>query len=98
MIDARYAITEEEQEKYLKKYFPWGPDNALSEFPKKQKRKLIILNHIIKHFELNKKYTEKEVNEILKSIYVDYVSIRRYLIEYGFMERMQDCSFYWVKT
>ncbi|RIJ63707.1 DUF2087 domain-containing protein [Rummeliibacillus sp. POC4] len=28
---------------------------------------------------------------------VDYVSLRRYLIEYGFMERTDDCSIYWVK-
>lgn len=98
MVDARYAITEEEKQRYLKKYFPYGLDGELKEFPKKQKRKLVILNHIMKRFELNKKYTEQEVNEILKSVYPDYVTIRRYLIEYGFMERMQDGSCYWVKV
>ncbi|MBN2536322.1 MAG: DUF2087 domain-containing protein [Spirochaetales bacterium] len=97
MIDTRYEITEKEREKFIKQYFPYGPEGDLKEFPKKQKRKLVILNHIIKRFDLNKKYTEKEVNEILKLIYPDYVTIRRYLIEYGFMERLQDGSSYWVK-
>ena len=98
MIDSRYAVTEEEKEKYLKQYFPYGPDNELSEFPKKEKRKLVILHHIMQRFELNKKYTEKQVNEILKSVFHDYVTLRRYLIEYGFMERKPDGSSYWVKV
>jgi hypothetical protein len=98
MIDTGYTITEEERQKYIHKYFPNGPDGRLSEFPKKEKRKLIILDHIIKRFELNRKYTEKEVKEILIRIYDDYVTMRRYLIDYGIMERYQDCSFYWVKV
>ncbi|AVQ98165.1 hypothetical protein OBCHQ24_03680 [Oceanobacillus iheyensis] len=38
-----------------------------------------------------------EVNEILKSIYINYVKIRRYFIEYGFMKRSRYCTEYWVK-
>ena len=36
-------------------------------------------------------------NSVLKLIYEDYATIRRYLIEYGFMERTNDCKEYWVK-
>ena len=97
MVDDRYAITEEENEKYLKKYFENGLDGPLSKFPLKEKRKIIVLMNIIKRFDSTKKYTEKEVNEILKKIYPDYVTIRRYLIEYGFMDRLIDGSKYWVK-
>lgn len=97
MVDDRYAITEEENEKYLKKYFEYGLDGPLSKFPLKEKRKIIVLTNIIKRFDSTKKYTEKEVNEILKKIYPDYVTIRRYLIEYGFMDRLDDGSEYWVK-
>jgi len=28
---------------------------------------------------------------------VDHATLRRYLIEYGFLERTQDCGTYWVK-
>jgi hypothetical protein len=98
MVDMRYKITEEERDKYLKQYFPYGQEGKISEFPKKEKRKIVILSHIISRFEINRNYTEKEINEILKTVFHDYVTIRRYLIEYGFMERKPDCSSYWVKT
>jgi hypothetical protein len=97
MVDDRYAITDEENEKFLKKYFPEGTDGPLSEFPVKEKRKIAILRNLIKRFDKERKYTEKEVNEILKNAYHDYVTLRRYLIEYGFMDRIKDGSSYWVK-
>ncbi len=94
MVDERYVITEEESEKILKSYFK---DCKLKTFPAGEKKKIVILKEIIGSFDVNKKYTEKEVNEILKDIFDDFVTIRRYLIEYGFMEREKDCSRYWVK-
>ncbi|MDF2672825.1 MAG: hypothetical protein K0R09_1090 [Clostridiales bacterium] len=97
MIDERYAITEEENNKVLNQYFPEGLEGKLLGFPKKEKKKLIILKHIINRFDANMKYTEKEVNTILEEIYSDYVTIRRYLIEYGFMDRHRDGSQYWIK-
>lgn len=97
MTDERYATTEEENEQTLSRYFKTGLEGPLSEFPAREKRKIVVLKHIIKRFELNKKYTEKEVNEVLKSIYPDFATIRRYLIEYGFMDRHDDGSLYWVK-
>lgn len=98
MIDDRYTITEEENNKVISQYFPESLEGGLKEFPKKQKRKIIILKHIIDKFEVDKKYTEKEVNEILEKIYFDYATIRRYLIEYGFMDRLRDGSQYWIKN
>ncbi|HLU21686.1 DUF2087 domain-containing protein [Lederbergia graminis] len=97
MVDDRYAITETEKQKVLSTYFKDGKDGKLDTFPSKEKRKLIVLQNIIQHFKVTKIYTEKEVNEILKQIYDDFVTIRRYLIEYGFMERNKDGSEYWVK-
>ncbi len=98
MIDERYAITEEENQKIIKKYFKEGPEGALSEFPAKEKRKVIILNHLIKRFDPEKRYTEKEVNEVLTFAYHDHVTLRRYLIEYGHMDRLKDGSVYWVRV
>jgi hypothetical protein len=94
MVDERYATTEEEREKILKSYFK---GNRLSTFPSSEKKKIVVLQHIMKNFNVNNKYMEKEVNEVLKNIYEDFVTIRRYLIEYGFMDRTKDCSLYWVK-
>lgn len=98
MLDERYAITEEENETILKTYFEYGLNGPLKEFPKKEKRKVAILKHIIKRFDPDRTYTEKEVNAILKEVFDDYVTLRRYLIDYGFMERYADGSGYWVKA
>jgi len=94
MMDDRYAITEEEREKVLKNYLK---DGKLTNFPSKEKKKIVVLKYIMESFEANREYEEKEVNEIIKNIYEDFVTIRRYLIEYGFMDRKKDCSSYWVK-
>lgn len=97
MVDERYATTEEEKQKVLSTYFKNGLDGSLDTFPSKEKRKIIVLQNILTRFEPNTVYAEKEINEILKTIYSDFATIRRYLIEYGFMERSRDCSEYWIK-
>ena len=52
---------------------------------------------IAKEFEEGIRYSEVQVNEILKDIYPDYVTLRRYLIEYDYLERTRDGSAYWKK-
>ncbi|MCA1057500.1 DUF2087 domain-containing protein [Rossellomorea aquimaris] len=94
MVDERYNITQEEQDKILKKYFSEG---ILTKFPPKEKQRLVILREISKQLKENDHYDEKELNQLLKSMYDDYVLIRRYLIEYGFLDRKPDGSKYWVK-
>ncbi|XRG77882.1 DUF2087 domain-containing protein [Rossellomorea sp. GAMAL-10_SWC] len=98
MVDERYNITEDEMEKTLKKYFPEGIEGPLKKFPLKEKQKLVVLREIVKRFSPNKKYTEKEINEVLTATYPDYVVLRRYLIEYGFIDRKSDGSSYWLKA
>ncbi|GAB6991903.1 hypothetical protein JCM16418A_39530 [Paenibacillus pini] len=96
-LDQRFVITEDENEQILNDYFKEGLDGPLLKFPKKEKRKVVILSHLIKDFNSQKKYTEKEVNLVLKARFDDYVTLRRYLIEYGWMDRLPDGSRYWVK-
>ncbi|MGG1574722.1 DUF2087 domain-containing protein [Fictibacillus sp. NRS-1165] len=96
MIDERYNVTKEEKEKMVKKYFIDGT-MALKTFPSKQKQKLIVIREISSLFAAEKTYTEKEVNEILKTVYHDYVTLRRYMIAYGFLDRKADGSAYWLK-
>jgi hypothetical protein len=97
MVDDRYNVTEEENEKMLNKYFPEGTNGPLKTFPLKEKQKLIVLREIAKRFDSEKTYNEKQVNAILKAAYHDYVTVRRYLIEYGFLDRKPDGSEYWKK-
>lgn len=98
MVDDRYNVTKEENESILKKYFRQGTDGPLKTFSTKEKHKLVILREIAKRFSREKIYNEKEVNEILKKVYAeDFVTLRRYLIEYGFLDRKPDGSQYWIK-
>nr|WP_042477630.1 DUF2087 domain-containing protein [Bacillus ndiopicus] len=96
-VDERYSIEDKEREKVLQTYFKQGLDGSIETIPSKEKRKLIILQHILKRFTVGKAYTEKEVNTILKTVHADFVTLRRYLIEYGFMDRSNDGSSYWIK-
>lgn len=97
MVDQRYAITQQENDDILRTYFKEGLNGPLSEFPRKEKRKIAILRHLARQFKDGRSYTEKEVNAMLKARYSDYVTLRRYLIEYGFLDREADGSRYWVK-
>ncbi len=59
----------------------------LKTFPAKEKKKIVVLKKISEQFENKRRYLEKEVNEVIKGIFDDFATIRRYLIEYGFMEK-----------
>lgn len=97
MVDDRYNITQEEMEKILKKYFPNGTNEPLVKFPPREKQRLIVLREIAGRLKPEHAYGEKELNQALKVIYEDYALIRRYLIDYGFLDRKPDGSEYWLK-
>lgn len=94
-LDDRYNITDKERENTIKVYI--DENGALKTYPAKEKKKIIVLSEIVKNFSMGRIYTEKEIDRVLKRIYQDNASIRRALIEYGFLERNNECSKYWVK-
>lgn len=94
--DARCSITAAEREMAIKAYF--DENGALKQIPAKEKKKIIVLYEIMKNFNPNQAYSEKEVNGVLARIYPDYAALRRALIEYRFMERTPDGSVYRATT
>ncbi|MBB4826180.1 hypothetical protein HNO89_003417 [Sporosarcina luteola] len=96
-MSANLHFTSEEREKVLKSYFRNGLNGPLETFPSKEKRKLIIATELIKRFNKETLYTEKEVNDILKKIYPDFATIRRFFIDNGFMCRSEDGKSYWIE-
>lgn len=88
--------TAAEHEKVIGKYFTDGAESPLKSFPTKEKHKRIVLGEIVKYFETKRNYSEKEVNAILEEVFEDYAVIRRNLIDYGFMNRVEDGSRYWL--
>ncbi|MBU8880866.1 DUF2087 domain-containing protein [Bacillus sp. FJAT-29790] len=97
MVDDRYNVTKEENEKLLMKFFPEGTKGQLKTFPPKEKQRLVVLRAVAERFTYETIYGEKEINQILEEVYHDYVLLRRYLIEYGFLDRKPDGSEYWLK-
>lgn len=90
MIDERYSVTESERLERLSRFF--NENGEFTRFPKKEKDKVIFLREIVRVFKPGLNYSEEQANEMLKAFYDDYVLLRRYLIEYGLIERKPDGS------
>ena len=90
-------VPEEDQEedvrKVLKTYL--NADGTIRQLPQEGKKMLIILHFILDAFSFDTNYTEKEVNTILRRFHVDTATLRRNLIDYGFMARESDGTRYW---
>jgi hypothetical protein len=95
--DDRVVVTEVEAAGLLEKYFEPGPEVRLKKFPRKQKEKLVVLNRLAELFEKDRFYTEKEINADLEGVYPDYVTVRRYMVDYGFLDRKPGGGDYWRK-
>jgi biotin operon repressor len=68
----------------------------LKQIPAQRKKRVIILRHLLTRFAPDWEYSEREVNEILKVANEDYATLRRELVDYGFMNR--DKGIYRVAT
>ena len=54
---------------------------------KESLRRAVLQEFVEEHFERGKVYAEQEVNAIIRQVYEDYCSVRRYLVDYGMMLR-----------
>ncbi|WP_040192056.1 DUF2087 domain-containing protein [Clostridium culturomicium] len=93
-LDDRFNITDKEKAQVIANYM--DESGALKTYPSKEKKKIIVLEEIAKNFSKGKHYSEKEINRIIKRIHEDYATIRRALIEYGFLDRNNTGTDYWV--
>lgn len=89
------VVQEERIEKYRQKVLKtFFKDGKLMQLPAQHKKRWIVLNEIADDFELERNYSESEVNSIIAKYYEDYCTIRRELIEEGVMAR--DGYKYWM--
>ncbi len=95
MVDDRYNVTVEESKKIISSYF--DKNGAITQFPAREKAKIVVLREISNHFLPGKRYSEMEINDTIKKVYHDFPYIRRLLIEYGFLDRTDSGSEYWLK-
>lgn len=82
------------QEK-LKKYY--DEEGRLTQYPSKRPMRILALTKIAEKFEFSIKYTEKEVNEIIRDsiAFGDIELVRREMFQYKLIGRLRDGSEYW---
>jgi hypothetical protein len=71
-------------------------DGRLRDLPMQEKKVRVILAHAARFFKPGERYPEKQVNELLRPFYEDTAMLRRFLVDYGWMERER--SVYWLKA
>ena len=62
-------------------------DGRITSMPAKRSRRLVLLDHVARLFEIGVHYGEQDVNSILRTVFDDYVALRRYLVDEGFLDR-----------
>jgi RimJ/RimL family protein N-acetyltransferase len=80
----------EEEARILGRFFTGG---RLVEIPAAAKKRRLAMEKIALEFEPGQRYSEREVNLIIQLIHDDYATIRRYMIDEGFMDRADGA--YW---
>ena len=78
------------ERKVLRDFFE---GDRLKGIPAYQKKRLVILKWLANQFEWGRTYTEAEVNVLIKQYHPDTAALRRYLVDYRFMQR--DHGIYW---
>ena len=69
------------------------PDGRLKQIPSQHKKLLAVLRYLAPRFEPGVRYSEKEVNAMLKPVNEDTAALRRYLVDEGFLAR--ESGVYW---
>ena len=78
------GAVDEEEEAVLRRYFVGG---KLKEIPAKRAKRLAVLSRLALEFEVGVRYPEREVGAVLKRFHPDHASLRRFLVDEGFLSR-----------
>ena len=83
----------EADKKVLRDYTENG---HLTQIPVKTAKVLVVLRWLATKFQPGTHYTEKQVNTILKEAHEDFATLRRSLVDYGYMRRERGGGDYWL--
>ncbi|MGB3329585.1 MAG: metalloregulator ArsR/SmtB family transcription factor [Thermomicrobiales bacterium] len=82
------ASTQDEDARFRAKVIrDFFDGERLKEIPAQRKRRVIVLQHILTRFEPDRAYPEREVNDLLRPIHEDVATLRRELVDYGYLLR-----------
>lgn len=70
---------------------------TLIEVPANRAKRQVLLQRLALEFDVGRHYTEREVNDILFAFHPDWSTLRRYLVDEGFLDRahVDDENRYW---
>ncbi|NQZ97819.1 MAG: DUF2087 domain-containing protein [Myxococcales bacterium] len=91
-------------EEFVERLCLVGADRGPRRFPRKQRDRRILMKSILMTLDSSRFYSESEINEALRewnrevapAIETDHVSVRRTLVDYGYLERTTDGRSYQV--
>lgn len=78
-----YGMTGDEQA-VLARFFR---GRRLVELPAQRSKRLVVLERLALEFEPGRRYAEPEVNALLSDFHDDYATLRRQLVDEGFLDR-----------
>ncbi|CAM3520907.1 MULTISPECIES: DUF2087 domain-containing protein [Saccharibacillus] len=63
------------------------PDGRLKSIPAQLKKKLIVLEELVKRLEPGRPYEEREINDFIRSFHEDFATLRREFVMHQYMFR-----------
>jgi hypothetical protein len=69
-------------------------DGRITALPAKRTRRRLLLDQVAQAFEPGRNYPEPAVDEVLKAIFDDHCTLRRYLVDEEFLSRTA-AGIYW---
>ena len=92
-MDVEVSVYRKRMEKY------YDSDGRLLQYPPKRPMRILALIKITEQLDPSVRYTEKEVNEVIRAsiAFGDIELIRRELYQYKLVDRLRDGSAYWVE-
>ncbi|MGW4894022.1 DUF2087 domain-containing protein [Kitasatospora sp. NPDC004240] len=73
----------------------FSAEGRLTTIPRRAARRAQLLTHLTTTlFEPDRSYSEREVNDALRTVHDDFPALRRYLVESGHLARPKDGSSY----
>lgn len=79
------------ERKVLQSFF--SPDGRLMEIPAQRKKRDVVLARLVREFDRGRRYSEAEVNEVLRQFHSDVATLRREFIMTQMMQR--ENGYYW---
>ncbi len=68
-------------------------DGRLVSIPATRSKRLVVLDHLARVFDIGTRYPEREVNALLRVFHPDHAALRRSLVDEGYLTR--EAGIYW---